>query len=271
MAVYQMEVLMSKRKMNAATDPSPPSFGGYYKNARNVAGLKLQTAAEGLAAAGMAGAAVWGAVQLDALWPLAVGGIAALLTAVHTLALRQHTADVVADLWRHEIEAGRDLDGDGIIGAPPRRVTRYIEIGGQMEPFVEEDAPAQPGQPQQVVIDRVPGFEMSPRDLADLVELAEQVGLGRSKLVGQRLPSGMRVSKGDWERFTAEAARREWIERGGNGSGGTWRVKPSSVLRALRMASATGLPGRETGRSGGVPAVDRLETGRGVGEGRVVA
>lgn len=262
---------MSKRTMKTSADaPTPPSFGGYYKNARNVAGLKVQTAAEGLAAAGLAGAAIYGAVELQALWPLAVGGTATVLTLVHTLALRQHTEDVVADLWKHEVAAGRDLDGDGIIGAPPKRVTRYIEIGGQMEPFVEEDAPAQPGQPQQVVIDLVPGFEMSPRDLADLVELAEQVGLGRAKLVGTRLPSGMKISKGDWERFTAEAARRGWIERGGNGSGGTWRVKPSSILRALRMASGTGPAVRETGRAGGVTGADRSETGLGVGEGRAI-
>lgn len=257
---------MSKRKMNAATDPSPPSFGGYYKNARNVAGLKLQTAAEGLVAVGMAVTAVWGAVELQALWPLAVGGTAALLTAVHMLALRQHTEDVVADLWRHEIEAGRDLDGDGVIGAPPKRVTRYIEIGGQMEPFVEEDEPQPIGGP--VVIDLVPGFEMAPRDLAAVVELAGEVGLGRAKLVGARLPSGGKFSKGDWERFTAEASRRGWIERGGNGSGGTWRVKPASVLRALQMAGGTGLPVRETGRAGSVTGADRSETGLEVGKGR---
>jgi len=261
---------MSKRRMNAATDPSPPSFGGYYKNARNVAGLKLQTAAEGLAALGMAGGAVYGAVELQALWPLAVGGTAALLTAYHSLSLREHTQDVVADLWRHEIAAGRDLDGDGIIGAPPKQVTRYIEIGGQMEPFVEEDEPRPAGGQQPVVVDKVPGFEMSLRDLAEVVELAERVGLGRAKLVGTRLPSGARFSKGDWERFTAEAARRGWIERGGNGSGGTWRVKPASVLRALRMASGTGPAVRETGRAGGMTGPDRSETGLEVGKGRGV-
>lgn len=259
---------MSKRRMDvsATPPPTPPSFGGYYKNARNVAGLKLQTAAEGLAAVGVAGAAVYGAVELQALWPLAVGGTAALLTGVHTWALRQHTKDVVADLWRHEIEAGRDLDGDGSIGAPPKRVTRYIEIGGQMEPFVEEDEPQPAGGP--VVVDLVPGFEMSLRDLAEVVALAEQRGLGRAKLVGARLPSGAKFSKGDWERFTAEAAQRGWIERGGNGSGGTWRVKPSSVLKALRMAGGTGLPVRETGRAGSMTAPDRSETGLRVGEGR---
>lgn len=257
---------MSKRRMNAATDPAPPSFGGYYKNARNVAGLKLQTAAEGLAAAGMAGAAVYGSVELQALWPLVVGGTAAVLTTVHTLALRQHTADVVADLWRHEMEAGRDLDGDGVIGAPPKRVTRYIQIGGQLEPFVEEDEPQPAGGP--VVVDLVPGFEMAPGDLAAVVELAAEVGLGRAKLVGTRLPGGSKFSKGDWERFTREAARRGWIERGGNGSGGTWRMKPASIVRALRMAGGSGPAGRETGRAGGVTGADRSESGLRVGEGR---
>jgi len=259
---------MSKRRMHAATDPAPPSFGGYYKNARNVAGLKLQTAAEALAGLSIAGLGIYGAIELDALWPLAVGSVTALLTAVHALALRQHTDDVVADLWRHEIEAGRDLDGDGHIGAPPQRVTRYINIGGQMEPFVEEDEPQPAAGPQQIVIDLVPGFEMSPADLAAVVELAEHAGLGRSKLVGARLASGKRFSKGDWERFTAEAARRGWIERGGNGSGGTWLVKPSSILKALHMAGGTGLPVQETGRPAPVPAADRSETGLRVGEGR---
>lgn len=258
---------MTKRTMRTSADaPTPPSFGGYYKNARNIAGLKLQTAAEALAALAVLGLGIYGAVELDVLWPLAVGVLAALLTAVHAWALWQHTEDVVADLWRHEIFAGRDLDGDGHIGAPPQRVTRYIEIGGKMEPFVEEDEPQPIGGP--VVVDLVPGFEMAPRDLAAVVEMAEQVGLGRAKLVGTRLPSGAKFSKGDWERFTAEAARRGWIERGGNGSGGTWRVKPSSVLRALQMASGTGLPVRETGRAGSMTGPDRSETGLRVGEGR---
>lgn len=249
----------------SADPPTPPSFGGYYKNARNVAGLELQTAVEALAAVGVAGVAVYGAVELAVLWPLAVGGTASLLTLVHAKSLHRHTRDVVADLWRREIDAGRDLDGDGQIG-PPRRVTRYIEIAGQMEPFVEEDEPQPAGGP--VVIDLVPGFELSPMDLIEVVELAEQRGLGRSKLVGTRLSSGAKFSKGDWERFTREAAKRGWIEPGGNGSGGTWRVKPASVLRALRMASGTGLPVRETGRAGGVTGTDRSETGLRAGEGR---
>lgn len=258
---------MTKRTMRTSADaPTPPSFGGYYKNARNIAGLKLQTAAEAIAALALLGLGIYGAVELEALWPLAIAVVAGLLVAVHTIALRQHTADVVSDLWRHEIEAGRDLDGDGVVGPPRQRVTRYIEIAGQLEPFVEEDEPQSAGGP--VVIDLVPGFEMSPRDLAEIVEMAEKVGLGRAKLVGARLPSGAKFSKGDWERFTAEAARRGWIERGGNGSGGTWRVKPSSVLRALRMASGTGPAVRETGRAGGVTAPDRSETGLRVGEGR---
>lgn len=262
---------MSKKAMRASADqPTPPSFGGYYKNARNVAGLKLQTAAEGLAAAAVAGTAVYGAVELQALWPLAVGGTVSLLMLVHTLALRQHTQDVVVDLWRHELDAGRDLDGDGHVGAPPQRVMRYISIGGRLEPFVEEDETRPADAQQQVVIDLVPGFEMSPRELAELVELAAARGLGRSRLVGARLSSGARISKGDWERFTREAARRGWIERGGNGSGGRWRVQPASVLRALRMAGGltTGLPDRETGRAGGVTGADRSETGSGLGEGR---
>lgn len=260
---------MSKRTMRTSADPpTPPSFGGYYKNARNVAALELQTAVEALAAVGVAGTAVYGAVELDVLWPLAVGGTASLLTLIHARALHRHTQDVVADLWRREVDAGRDLDGDGVVGPPPKRVTRYIEIGGQMEPFVEEDEPRPAGGQQAVVVDKVPGFEMSPRDLAEIVELAEQVGLGRAKLVGARLPSGAKFSKGDWERFTAEAAQRGWIERGGNGSGGTWRVKPSSVLRALRMASGTGPAVRETGRAGSMTAPDRSETGLRVGEGR---
>lgn len=259
---------MTKRTMRTSADaPTPPSFGGYYKNARNIAGLKLQTAAEAITALALLGLGIYGAVELDALWPLALGGITALLTAVHTHALLTHTADVVSELWRHEIEAGRDLDGDGHIGAPPQRVTRYINIGGQMEPFVEEDEPQPAAGPQQVVIDLVTGFEMSPADLAAVVELAEHAGLGRSKLVGARLASGKRFSKGDWERFTAEAARRGWIERGGNGSGGTWLVKPSSILKALHMAGGTGLPVQETGRPAPVPAPDRSETGLRVGEG----
>jgi hypothetical protein len=261
---------MSKRTMRTSAEPpTPPSFGGYYKNARNVAGLELQTAVETLAAVGVAGVAVYGAVELAVLWPLAVGGTATLLTLVHAKSLHRHTQDVVADLWRREMAAGRDLDGDGEIG-PPKRVTRYIEIGGQMEPFVEEDEPRPAGGQQPVVVDKVPGFEMSPSDLAEIVELAEQVGLGRAKLVGTRLPSGAKFSKGDWERFTTEAARRGWIERGSNGSGGTWRVKPASVLRALRMASGTGPAVRETGRAGGVTGADRSETGLEVGKGRGV-
>jgi hypothetical protein len=261
---------MSKRRMNAVTDPStPPSFGGYYKNARNVANLKLQAAAEGLVAVGLAGVGVYGAVELQALWPVAVGGTAALLTAVHTLALRQHTQDVVADLWRHEMAAGRDLDGDGEIG-PPRRVTRYISIGGEMEPFVEEDEAGAGGQ-QQVMIDLVPGFEMSPRDLAELVELAATRGLGRGKLMGASLGSGSRVSKGMWERFTREAGERGWIEPGANGNGGRWRVRPESVVRALRMVQtgpADRSTGRAGGRAGGMTGVDQARTGWEVGEGR---
>ena len=267
---------MSKRTMKTSSDaPTPTSFGGYYKNARNVAGLKLQTAAEGLAAALAAGAAVYGAVELQALWPLALGGTAALLTLVHARALREHTQDVVADLWRRELAAGRDLDGDGHVGEPPQRVTRYISIAGQMEPFVDEDEPQPVHDQRQVVMDVVPGFEMSPRDLAELVELAQQRGLGRSRLVGARLSRGVKISKGDWERFTREAARRGWIEPGGNGSGGSWRVQPASVLRALRMAGGvhmeTGRADRETGRAVGGAGADRSETGRAAGEGRAPA
>lgn len=257
---------MSKRKMNAATDPSPPSFGGYYKNARNVAGLKLQTAAEGLAAIGVAGVGVYGAVELDALWPLAVGGTVALLTAVHTLALRQHTQDVVADLWRHEMEAGRDLDGDGVVGRPTiQRSTRYINIGGEMEPFAEEEErETGPGIP----VELVDGFDLTPRDLADLVEFAASRGLGKRQLVKLELPSGLRVTNGIWERFTQEAARRGWINSGGNGNGYTWKVKPESVTKAIRMATETGRPERQTGVPVPPAASYRSQTGRGVGEGR---
>lgn len=262
-----------KRSMRAASEPPsapPSSFGGYYKNARNVASLKAQTAAEMLLALGLAGGSVYGAVQLDALWPLAAGGVAVLLVGVHAAALREHTEDVVADLWRHEMSAGRDLDGDGVIGAPPQRVTRYINIGGQLEPFVDEDAPQPVGAP--VVIDLVPGFEMSPADLADVVELAEQVGLGRAKLVGTRLPSGAKFSKGNWERFTREAARRGWVEPGRNGAGGRWLVRPASIRRALLFSGGeTGRADRETGRAGERAGCDWFESGETAGEGGVAA
>lgn len=258
---------MSKRTMRTSAEPpTPPSYGGYYKNARNVAGLELQTAVEALAAVGVAGVAVYGAVELAVLWPLAVGGTAALLTLVHAKSLHRHTQDVVADLWRREMAAGRDLDGDGVIGAPTtRRATRYINIGGEMEPFAEdEEHDVGPGIP----VELVDGFDLTARDLADLVEFAASRGLGRRQLVGLDLPSGLRVSNGTWERFTREAARRGWMVAGGNGNGYVWKVKPEGVIKAIRMAAETGRPERQTG--GPVPpaASYRSQTGGGVGEGR---
>lgn len=114
---------------------------------------------------------------------------------------------------------------------------------------------------------------MSPRDVADLVGLAEERGLGRARLVGARLPgSGARVSKGDWERFTREASRRGWVEPGGNGAGGRWLVRPASIRRALLFSGGeTGRADRETGRAGERAGCDWFESGETAGEGGVAA
>jgi hypothetical protein len=236
--------------------PQAVDYGGYHRNADNLARLRAKAILADIAAGALIAAGIYVAIhtgQPAALLPFAVAAVAAL---VYGVSLWTYTTEVRHNLWRQEQAAGQDLDGDGHIGQPRKPRVRHINIAGQPVPFAEDDDDDPPPT------DLVPGFELSPRDLHDLVEYAASRGLGRSKLVGITLPSGTRISKSRWETWNTEAAQRGWITPGGNGNGGAWAKTPASILAAIRQAERfpTGQPVQSTGRPAPPPASDRPQT-----------
>ena len=247
-----------KLKQTSTDQPAQPSFGGYWRNALHVSRLRVQAVIEATIAAGALALGVWLSSSIGNNLPGIVGVAVAAWMAVHVLVLWRYTDNVVRELWRQETATGRDLDGDGVVG-PPRRRTRYINIAGEPVAFAEEE------EDDADVIELVPGFELSPDDLAALVQHAASVGLARDKLMGFQMPSGQRVSKSTWERWTDEAARRGWIAKGGSGYASTWQRTPAAIVQALQMARPAGQSGS---RPGDVTASDRPPTAAKAGEGR---
>ena len=143
--------------------------------------------------------------------------------------LRTMTDDARRATWMQEDKLGVDLDGDGHIGNPQRKIRLVnVNAGGEaQEPVVmldDDDA-------EQVLLD---GFDLAPADVAAWVSEAWKRGLARSAWLTRprwRFPSGRKISRSDWERLTSECERLGWTQRSLNGA--SWAVRRIDVLRQL--------------------------------------
>lgn len=254
----------------APTTAAPqPNYGSYHGNASKLAGLRAKAVLAWMVAASLLVAGGWLAYEFDRLPLLLVGAVLALPVYVYATHLWLNTNHVQRELWRHEEDAGQDLDGDGVIGRP-RRETRYIEVKGQMIPFAEEVT--YDGEDTEPV-DLVPGFNAPVEVVLDFFRLASERGLGRARLVTEprlSIGNGLQLSKGIWTSFTTEAARRGWIVDGGNGNGYRWGYQPDSIIRAIEEAAmVAGRAGGRPGRPGDVPSEDWLTVQSSEGKGMV--
>ena len=247
-----------KLKQTSTDQPAQPSFGGYWRNADYVTSLRSRAyieASAGVAALVLGG---WASLEIASALPMIPAIYVASVMGLRAVVRWRRANDVMRVLWDEEVKTNSDIDGNGVVG-PPRRRTRYINIAGEHVAFAEEE------EDDADVIELVPGFELSPDDLAALVQHAAAVGLARDKLMGFQMPSGQRVSKSTWERWTDEAARRGWIAKGGSGYASTWQRTPAAIIQALQMTRPAGQSGS---RPGDVTASDRPPTAAKAGEGR---
>jgi hypothetical protein len=226
--------MITKRAATGAVtnDQQQPNYGGYYLNAHRLAKSRAQAVIAFIVSVVVATAGAYAASDLGEWWPAIIGFLVWLVFFVYGTALWTYTTKVSHELWKVEQMTGIDIDGDGVIGNPVTR-TRYIDIAGELVPFVEETDE----DPQAaVIIDLVPGFELPPAVIIGFVEQAAQRGLGRRQLVTapRLMAADTPISKGLWERIVDEMAGRKWIAGGGNGTGYTWVYQPESIINALR-------------------------------------
>lgn len=177
----------------------------------------LRTLAVGAALISLAafGALGWLYVSTRQAPYLAAGGAVLLIGGTFVVALWAYTSNVRRHTWwQEELRAGLDLDGDGVLGRPEPRRLRLVAVranGQVQEPVImaEQDTEETPAL--------LEGFELDPIDLAAFLAEAGRRGLTKNAWLPPgrpryKLPSGQRVTRGVWDRVTAELVRLGWAE-----------------------------------------------------------
>jgi len=204
--------------MSANTAPAATAW----RTARQLAWLR--TLAVTVALVTMAGGAALAYRYSQARdWPWLAGAAAVVVIgATFSMALWRYTSEVQAATWQREHEIGTDIDGDGVIGRPepPERRARFVPLtanGESVDPLWIWDGPE--AQRQAVILD---GFDLEAGDVAAFLAEASRRGLAASAWLRPgasrfELPSGSRVTRGVWDRCTAELVRIGWAENATSG------------------------------------------------------
>lgn len=193
---------------------------GDWRTPLRLAMLRALAVTSGLMALGAFVGLVWQYLATDALvWAL-VGAVAAFVLGTFAAALWGYTGNLQWALWQIETETGEDLDGDGQIGQPERPRVRLMPLtaGGQKQEPVAWVDDTEENEPTPII----DGFDLDVVDVAAFLAEAGRRGLTAAAWLkpGQaryKLPSGVKVSRGVWERATRELLRLGWAENTGGG------------------------------------------------------
>lgn len=185
-----------KLKQTSTDQPAAsPSFGGYWRNADYVTSLRSRAyieASAGVAALVLGG---WASLEIASALPMIPAIYVASVMGLRAVVRWRRTDDVMRELWRQETATGRDLDGDGAVGKPPKKEAGHIVTvpgkAGKREEIVLPDLDPEPDTTPLI------GFPVCANDVLFLLNSmtnGQQVTYPRQALT---LPSGVKISTGE--------------------------------------------------------------------------
>jgi hypothetical protein len=136
--------------------------------------------------------AIYGVVEFDVLWSLAVI-ILAVPALVYGISLWRNVSAERRRFYMYqaEIRDGRDYNKDGVLGPPAGHV---VSVAGKPVITLPDLHPETPAGPTPALIH----FPCTANDVLWILDRATRVGLGFRQWEGQKLPSKIKIDRERW-------------------------------------------------------------------------